>query len=585
MASHKRRQSIATKSLDHLNVRNKIEWLAALDTAYAPEHNYRRSSIICTIGPKTNSVEAINNVRRLLLSAFDAPLSLTFSIATYCWSQCCPHELFPRLIRYDFLGPVFEQLGEEPSQLMDNANIMTITEYHQSVIDNARAAEKAQAGRPVAIALDTKGPEIRTGNTKGDEDLPLSAGTILNITTDDQYATACDTQNMYVDYKNITKVIAPGRIIYVDDGILAFEVVEVVDDKTVKVKALNNGHISSRKGVNLPDTDVDLPALSEKDKNDLRFGVKNNVDMVFASFIRRGQDIRDIREVLGENGKHIQIIAKIENRQGIINFKDILNETDGVMVARGDLGIEIPASEVFAAQKKLIAMCNIAGKPVICATQMLESMIKNPRPTRAEVSDVGNAITDGADCVMLSGETAKGNYPEKAVSEMHEACIKAENSIPYVSHFEELCSIVKRPVSVTESVAMAAVRASLDLNAGGIIVLSTSGDSARLLSKYRPVCPIFMITRNPSASRYAHLYRGVYPFLFPEQKPDFNTVNWQEDVDKRISWGISNALRLNVLTHGETVVVVQGWRGGMGNTNTIRVVKADPEHLGIGMLE
>lgn len=168
---------------------------------------------------------------------------------------------------------------------------------------------------------------------------------------------------------------------------------------------------------------------------------------------------------------------------------------------------------------------------------------------------------------------------------MHEACIKAENTIPYVSHFEELCSIVKRPVSVVESVAMAAVRASLDMNAGGIIVLSTSGDSARLLSKYRPVCPIFMVTRTPIASRYAHLYRGVYPFLFPEEKPDFDKVNWQEDVDRRISWGISQALRLNILSKGDSVVVVQGWRGGMGNTNTIRVVKADPEHLGIGQLE
>ncbi|KXJ86920.1 pyruvate kinase [Microdochium bolleyi] len=536
--SHKRTQSVAAaNALDHLSSGGKIEWLASLDTAFSPVRNYRRSSIICTIGPKTNSVEAINKLRKAGLNV----VRMNFSHGSY--------------------------------------------EYHQSVIDNAREAERSEPGRQIAIALDTKGPEIRTGNTKGDEDLPLAAGTILNITTDEQYITACDTQNMYVDYKNITKVIEIGRIIYVDDGILAFEVLEVVDEKTLKVKALNNGFISSKKGVNLPNTDVDLPALSEKDKADLRFGVKNNVDMVFASFIRRGQDIKDIRTVLGEEGKHIQIIAKIENRQGLNNFREILEETDGVMVARGDLGIEIPAAEVFAAQKKLIAMCNIAGKPVICATQMLESMIKNPRPTRAEISDVGNAITDGADCVMLSGETAKGSYPNEAVHEMHEACLKAENTIPYISHFEEMCSLSRRPVSIVESCAMAAVRASLDLNAGGILVLSTSGDSARLLSKYRPVCPIFCVTRNASTSRYGHLYRGVYPFLFPEEKPDFHKVNWQEDVDRRIKWGVSNAISLGVLAPGDTVVVVQGWKGGMGNTNTLRIVKADTESLGIGQLE
>ncbi|KAF5619856.1 pyruvate kinase [Fusarium tjaetaba] len=536
--SHKHSKSVmAATAQDHLEFGGKISWLASLDTAFRPQRNYRRSSIICTIGPKTNSVEAINKLRDSGLNV----VRMNFSHGSY--------------------------------------------EYHKSVIDNARESEATHAGRNVAIALDTKGPEIRTGNTPNDEDIPISAGHEMNITTDDSYATACDDKNMYVDYKNITSVIEPGRVIYVDDGVLAFDVLEIKDEKTIRVKARNNGAICSKKGVNLPNTDVDLPALSEKDKADLRFGVENNVDMVFASFIRRAQDIYDIREVLGEKGKHIQIISKIENRQGLNNFKEILEATDGVMVARGDLGIEIPAAEVFAAQKKLIAMCNLAGKPVICATQMLESMIKNPRPTRAEISDVGNAITDGADCVMLSGETAKGSYPSEAVKEMHETCLKAENTIPYVSHFEEMCTLVKRPVSTVESCAMAAVRASLDLGAGGIIVLSTSGESARMLSKYRPVCPIFMVTRSPTTSRFAHLYRGVYPFLFPETKPDFTQVNWQEDVDRRIKWAVNNALQLNVLTPGDTVVVVQGWKGGMGNTNTLRIVKADPEHLGIGQLQ
>lgn len=269
-------------------------------------------------------------------------------------------------------------------------------------------------------------------------------------------------------------MIQPGKLIYVDDGILSFEVLRVVDDKTLRVKCLNNGKISSRKGVNLPGTDVDLPALSEKDISDLQFGVKNKVDMVFASFIRRGSDIRHIREVLGEAGGHeIQIIAKIENQQGVNNFDEILEETDGVMVARGDLGIEIPAPKVFLAQKMMISKCNIKGKPVICATQMLESMTYNPRPTRAEVSDVANAVLDGADCVMLSGETAKGNYPSEAVRMMHETCLLAEVAIPHFNVFDELRNLCPRPCETVESIAMAAVSASLELNAGAIVVLTT----------------------------------------------------------------------------------------------------------------
>ncbi|KAI9752945.1 MAG: Pyruvate kinase [Lichina confinis] len=518
--------------MEHLSSRTRYEWLAQLNTEYSPRKAYRRTSIIGTIGPKTNSVEKINLLRKAGL----AIVRMNFSHGSY--------------------------------------------EYHQSVVDNAKQAEKVQDGRPLAVALDTKGPEIRTGNTTNDADIPIAAGTEMNITTNDKYATSSDDKNMYVDYKNITKVIEKGRIIYVDDGVLSFEVLDIVDGQTVRVRCLNDGKISSKKGVNLPKTDVDLPALSEKDKNDLRFGVKNGVDMVFASFIRRADDVKAIREVLGEEGKDIQIISKIENQQGVNNFDEILALTDGIMVARGDLGIEIPPAQVFIAQKMMIAKCNIAGKPAICATQMLESMTYNPRPTRAEVSDVGNAVLDGADCVMLSGETAKGNYPIESVSMMHETCLIAELAIPYVSTYNELKTLAARPVSTSENCAMSAVSASLEQNAGAILVLTTSGNTARLISKYRPVCPIIMVTRNSRASRYSHLYRGVYPFLFPSAKPDYEQTNWQKNVDARLTWGISQAISLGVLSKGDVVVCVQGWRGGMGHTNTMRIVPAE-EDLGL----
>lgn len=434
-------------------------------------------------------------------------------------------------------------------------------------------------GRPVAIALDTKGPEIRTGLMRDGVDIAISAGHEFIITTDAKYSEICDDKILYLDYPNLPKVTAPGKLIYVDDGILSLLVLSI-DGPNVTVRTLNNGTLSSRKGVNLPKTDVDLPALSEKDKKDLQFGVKNGVDMIFASFIRRAQDVQDIREVLGPDGANIKIIVKIENEQGVENFDEILAVTDGVMVARGDLGIEIPASQVFLAQKMMIAKCNIVGKPVIVATQMLESMTYNPRPTRAEVSDVANAVLDGADCVMLSGETAKGSYPIQSVLMMAETCLLAEAAICYPPLYDEVRNATPLPTDTVETVAIAAVAAATEQRACGIVVLSTSGNTARLVAKYRPKVPIITVTRNEQTSRQLHLHRACYPVWYPEPR-GIESHQWQTDVDNRIRYGLRAALKLGVITPGGTIVAVQGWKGGLGHTNTMRIlsVPSDPADL------
>lgn len=507
--------------------KSQLEWLASLNplehTFDANNKYWRKTSIIATIGPKTNSAEALGRLRK-------AGMNIVRLNASHG----------------------------------DHA-------YFQSVVENGRKAVADAEGRPLAFALDTKGPEMRTGVMVNGEDVKIQIGHEFYVTTDDQYADKCSDKYLYIDYKNLPKKVEVGKLIYVDDGILSLQVIAIESDTMVKVKAVNNGVLSNKKGVNLPLTEVDLPAISEKDRKDLLWAVENDMDMIFASFIRRGSDVRTIREILGEKGAHIKIISKVENHQGVMNFDEILKESDGIMVARGDLGIEIPAPQVFMAQKMMIAKCNIAGKPSICATQMLESMIVNNRPTRAEVSDVANAVLDGADCVMLSGETAKGAYPIEAVKMMAETSFLAEQSISYIPLFNEMRTLTQVPTDTSETVAMAAVSASLEQQAGAILLMSTSGNTARLVSKYRPRCPILTVTRDEHTARDVHLYRGCYPFLYPFPRPSDNST-WQEDVDNRIKYGLAEALKLGILEKGDTVVALQGWRGGQGFTNSMRVL-------------
>ncbi|KAL9546888.1 Pyruvate kinase [Mucor bainieri] len=507
----------------------ELQWLAEMNVDITTAAS-RKTSIIGTIGPNTNSIEMITQLRNAGLNI----VRMNFSHGSY--------------------------------------------EYHQSVIDNTRQSAKMYPGRPTAIALDTKGPEIRTGVMKDNIEIPIKAGHVFTISVDDSYKEACDDKVMYIDYKNLPNVIEVGKLIYVDDGILSLQVLGILPNG-VQVKALNSGKLCSRKGVNLPGTPVDLPALSNKDKQDLQFGVENKVDVIFASFIRRAQDVKDIRAVLGEQGKSIKIISKIENHQGVDNFDEILEQTDGVMVARGetkDMGIEIPLERVFIAQKMMIAKCNLAGKPY------------NPRPTRAEVSDVANAVLDGADCVMLSGETAKGTYPIEAVQTMHQTCLLAESIICYPKLFNELRSLTPLPTATTETIACAAVNAAHEQNAKAILVLTSSGKSARLISKYRPSVPIIVITRNPQTARQVHLHRGCFPFYYPKasskeasrlsasNSTDYlsplDLSPWQDDVDARIRWGIEQGLKYGLLGHNESIIAIQGWRGGLGNTNTLRIL-------------
>ncbi|KDM92486.1 pyruvate kinase PykF [Photobacterium galatheae] len=466
----------------------------------------KKTKIVCTIGPKTESVEMLTK----LVNAGMNVMRLNFSHGDFA--------------------------------------------EHGQRIQNVREV-MAQTGKPVAILLDTKGPEIRTIKLEGGADVTLTAGQEFTFTTDTSVVGNKD--RVAVTYPGFAKDLTVGNTILVDDGLIEMEVLATTDTE-VKCRVLNNGDLGENKGVNLPGVSVNLPALAEKDKADLKFGCEQGVDFVAASFIRKAEDVKEIRELLTANGgEKIQIISKIENQEGVDNFDAILEASDGIMVARGDLGVEIPVEEVIFAQKMMIEKCNRARKVVITATQMLDSMIKNPRPTRAEAGDVANAIMDGTDAVMLSGESAKGKYPIEAVTIMAQICDRTDAAMR-----ASLSARLDSPrLRITEAVCKGAVDTSEKLNAPLIVVATEAGKSARSVRKYFPTANILAVTTNPKTAAQLCLTKGVTPVV----------VDAIESTDAFYARGKALALETGLGAKGDIVVMVSGALVPSGTTNTASV--------------
>lgn len=425
-----------------------------------------------------------------------------------------------------------------------------------------------EVGIPVAMLLDTKGPEIRTGLLENRKSVELSEGDSFVFTTEQIVG---NEKKVSVTYPGLTKDLVPGNRILVDDGLLEFEV-EKIQDPEIQCRVINGGVLGMRKGVNIPNIKINLPAITDKDKEDILFGIEQGVDFIAASFIRSGEAIKEIKRFLTDKGvRQVPIIAKIENAEGIENMDDIIHFSDGIMVARGDLGVEIPPEQLPHIQKELIRKCNEQFKPVITATQMLDSMIRNPRPTRAEVTDVANAIYDGTDVIMLSGETAAGKYPVESLKMMCEIAKATEEHLDY-DHMLEKRKIYKKK-NVSSSVGFASVSTAKQLNARYIVTPSVTGSTTRLVSKLHPKTPIIGMSPNEGTLRKMMLYWGVYPVASTVMDTAEDIIIGSIDALDRI--GYTNKGDLLIITAGIPVGQTQGTREVSGHTNMMRVAVID----------
>ncbi len=459
------------------------------------------------------------------------------------------------------IGPASESLETLKELMLLGMNVCRLNfshgnhEEHLQRIKNIKQARE-ELNLPVAIMLDTKGPEIRLGDFSV-EQIQLSIGDKFTLTTKEVLG---DQSQVSVSYKDLPKDVHIGGHILIDDGLVDLKIVDITDTDIV-TEVLNYGILKSRKGVNVPGAKINLPSITEKDYGDLVFGIENGIDFVAASFIRKADDVINIRKILEENGgSDVQIISKIESQEGVDNLIEIINASDGIMVARGDLGVETRTEVMPLVQKEIIRKANITGKPVITATQMLDSMIRNPRPTRAEVTDVANAIIDGSDAIMLSGETAAGSYPVEAVKVMSEIAVSTENS----KDFKDSTKVRTTWVDgyTTSSISHATKDLSEQLGASAILTATTTGSTSRAVSRLRPNMQIIAATYDESVMRKLALSWGVYPVI----------SEMCDSTDEVIDKSIKAALEKNLVKEGDLIVITAGVPAGIGGTtNLIKV--------------
>ena len=460
------------------------------------------------------------------------------------------------------IGPASE--SEEMLEKLMNAgmNVARLNfshgshEEHKARIDTIRKVAK-RLNKTIGLLLDTKGPEIRTHNMK-DGLIVLEKGKEVIVSMNEVEGTP---EKFSVTYENLINDVNIGSYILLDDGLVELQVKEINKDKgEVKCDILNTGELKNKKGVNLPGVKVNLPGITDKDADDIRFGIKENVDFIAASFVRRPSDVLDIRQILEEEKAEITIFPKIENQEGIDNIEEILEVSDGLMVARGDMGVEIPPESVPMVQKDLIRKCNKLGKPVITATQMLDSMQRNPRATRAEASDVANAIYDGTDAVMLSGETAAGQYPEEAVKTMRNIAVSAEAAQDYKKLLSDRTKLVE--TSLVNAIGVSVAHTALNLNVKAIVAATESGSTARTISKYRPHSDIIAVTPSEKTARQCAIVWGVNPVVKEGRKT----------TDALLNNAVATAVETGRVSNGDLIIITADVpTGEKGTTNMMKI--------------